>query len=115
MDDQLSHGEAAQLGPYLMEMGRDTLENWQSEFLQLLWQVGGLAYLFYLRSPQSKEGADRVEAKLDETLRLLSPERATRLSRPLMKPMLATGPILGRTGGFPRCCHWDGTTHGRLC
>ena len=54
-------------------MGRDIFENWQSEFLQLLWQVGGLAYLFYVGSPQSKEGDDRMEAKLDEILQRLAP------------------------------------------
>lgn len=27
---------------------------WQSEFLQLLWQIGGLAFLLYGGSPQSK-------------------------------------------------------------
>lgn len=67
------------VGPYLLEMGRDTLENWQSEFLQLLWQIGGLAYLFYVGSPQSKEGDDRVEAKIDEALRLLNPDRADKI------------------------------------
>ena len=33
---------------------RDTLENWQSEFLQLIWQVVALTYLWYIGSPQSK-------------------------------------------------------------
>lgn len=28
-------------------MMRDTFENWQSEFLQLLWQVAGLAILLH--------------------------------------------------------------------
>jgi hypothetical protein len=51
-------------------MARDTFENWQSEFLQLLWQVVGLAYFLYLGSPSSKENDDRVEAKIDELLRL---------------------------------------------
>jgi hypothetical protein len=46
-------------------MSRDTLENWQPEFLQLLWQVG-LALFLYVGSPQSKEGDDRKGAKLDE-------------------------------------------------
>jgi hypothetical protein len=78
-NEQSAHGQQADLIPYLVEMGRDTLENWQSEFLQLLWQIGGLAYLFYVGSPQSKEGDDRVEAKLDEALRLLSPERAEQI------------------------------------
>jgi hypothetical protein len=31
-----------------------TFESWHSEFLQLLWQVCGLAYLLYVGSPQSK-------------------------------------------------------------
>lgn len=42
-------------------LARDTLEHRQSEFLQLLWQIGGLALLLYLGSPQSKEGDDRME------------------------------------------------------
>lgn len=58
---------------YAIEMGRDTFENWQSEFLQLLWQVGGLAMFLYVGSPQSKEGDDRKEAKLDAILRKLDP------------------------------------------
>jgi len=70
LDEQRAHGEAAQLGPYLMEMGRDTFENWQSEFLQLLWQVVGLAYFLYVGSPASKENDDRMEAKIDALLRL---------------------------------------------
>lgn len=60
-------------------MLRDTLENWQSEFLQLLWQVGGLAFLLFLGSPQSKEGTDRMEAKLDAILRRVDPADADRL------------------------------------
>ena len=34
---------------------RDTFENWQSEFLQLIWQVVALTYFWYIGSPQSKE------------------------------------------------------------
>lgn len=63
------HGQAPQLGAYLAEMGRDTFENWQSEFLQLLWQVVGLAYFLYAGSPSSKENDDRVEMKIDALLR----------------------------------------------
>jgi hypothetical protein len=64
---------------YIVQMSRDTLENWQSEFLQLLWQVGGLALLLYVGSPQSKEGDDRKEAKLDEILKLLDPQDGEKL------------------------------------
>lgn len=52
-------------------MLRDTFENWQSEFLQLIWQVAGLAYLWYIGSPQSKEADDRKEAKIDQLLKKL--------------------------------------------
>ncbi len=72
-DEQVSHGQAATVAPYLVEMLRDTLENWQSEFLQLLWQVGGLAFFLFAGSPQSKEGSDRVEAKIDTILKTLDP------------------------------------------
>jgi len=67
------------IADYLVEMARDTLENWQSEFLQLLWQVGGLALFLYVGSPQSKEGDERHEAKLDAILRRLDPDGADRL------------------------------------
>jgi hypothetical protein len=79
VDEQISHNQPTELAPYLVEMIRDTFENWQSKFLQLLWQIGGLAYLFYVGSPQSKEGDDRVEAKLDEALRMLNPERGDQI------------------------------------
>jgi hypothetical protein len=45
---------------YLDEKLRDTFENWQSEFLQLLWQVVGLAYCLHVGSPASKESGDRL-------------------------------------------------------
>jgi hypothetical protein len=78
-EEQASHGQPAEFSPYLVEMLRDTLENWQSEFLQLLWQVGGLAFLLYLGSPQSKEGDDRVEAKIDAILKRLDPEEGQKV------------------------------------
>jgi hypothetical protein len=61
-------------------MTRDTLENWQSEFLQLLWQVAGLTILLHIGSPQSKEGDERKEAKLDAILQRLDPENADKLN-----------------------------------
>ena len=67
--EQRAHGQPAEVGDYSVEMLRDTFENWQSEFLQLIWQVAGLALLFHVGSPQSKEGDDRMEAKLDAVLR----------------------------------------------
>jgi len=75
-NDAAQHGTAARLTDYLAEMGRDTFENWQSEFLQLLWQVVGLAYFLYVGSPASKENDDRMEAKLDELLKAAGREQA---------------------------------------
>ena len=72
--EQEEHNQPIVVKDYITEMSRDTLENWQSEFLQLMWQVAGLAFLFYLGSPQSKQGDDRKEEKLDEIIRLLDPE-----------------------------------------
>ena len=71
-DEAASHGQTPETGAYLNEMLRDTFENWQSEFLQLLWQVVGLAYFLYLGSPASKENDDRLEVKLDAVLRALA-------------------------------------------
>ena len=76
VEDQQAHAQRIEVSAYAIEMMRDTLENWQSEFLQLLWQVAGLAYLLYVGSPQSKEGDDRKEEKLDEILRRLDPDKA---------------------------------------
>ena len=73
-DEAREHGSMPEVNAYLVEMGRDTFENWQSEFLQLLWQVVGLAYFLYLGSPSSKENDDRLEAKIDALLRISAGE-----------------------------------------
>ena len=74
VDEQLTHGEPIETSAYIIETARDTLENWQSEFLQLIWQVVGLAFLFYVGSSQSKEGDDRKEEKIDLILKAVSKE-----------------------------------------
>jgi Domain of unknown function (DUF6766) len=79
VNEQLSHQMPIQFSDYAFQATRDILENWQSEFLQLLWQVGGLAILLHVGSPQSKEGDDRMEAKLDALLRAVRPEDADKL------------------------------------
>lgn len=59
------HGSGDGFG---MEFLRDTFQNWQSEFLALLWQVVGLTYFLYVGSPSSKEGQERMERKIDALL-----------------------------------------------
>lgn len=79
VDEQQDHGATADFSAYLVVAIRDTLENWQSEFLQLIWQVAGLAYLLHVGSPQSKEGDDRKEEKIDAILRAVSPDGEERI------------------------------------
>ena len=68
VQESAEHGQSPEVRDYLIQMSRDTFENWQSEFLQLLWQVVGLAYFLYLGSPTSHENDDRLEAKVDALL-----------------------------------------------
>jgi len=81
VQEQMEHHQAITTNDYLIEMMRDTMENWQSEFLQLIWQVAGLAYLLYVGSPQSREGDERKEEKLDYIIRRLDPENYSRLMK----------------------------------
>jgi hypothetical protein len=66
--EQEAHEQPLEVREYVIRTASNTLENWQSEFLQLIWQVAGLSILFHLGSPQSKEGDDRREEKLDRIL-----------------------------------------------
>ena len=77
--EQSEHNQPVEARDYMVEMARGTLENWQSEFLQLIWQVAGLAFLWHVGSPQSKEGDDRKEEKLDLILQRIDPDNAQKL------------------------------------
>jgi hypothetical protein len=61
------------------------MENWQSEILQLIWQVVGLSILWYVRSSQSKEADDRLEEKIDLLIQRLDSEKGKRLIQELNK------------------------------
>jgi len=84
------HGSMPEFNQFVTEAMRDTFENWQSEFLQLLWQVVGLAYFLYLGSPSSKENDDRLEAKIDALLRINAGDDGDRLIRFLDKEYART-------------------------
>lgn len=79
VNEQNALNQPIQISDYLVESMRDTLENWQSEFLQLIWQVAGLAFLLHIGSPQSKEGDARKEEKLDKILQAVAPQEAARI------------------------------------
>jgi hypothetical protein len=63
-DQQLQHGQAPELGDFLAEFSQSTLENWQSEFLQLFSFTVMAAVLIHKGSAESRDGGDRVEAAL---------------------------------------------------
>jgi hypothetical protein len=84
-EDQTQHNQAIQFSGYFNQTFRDTMENWQSEFLQLMWQVAGLSFLLYVGSPQSKESDQRLEKKLDMILQKIEPEKAQEFIEQLKK------------------------------
>jgi hypothetical protein len=64
-DEQRAHGEPATMDGYLVAFGQSTLENWQSEFLQLFSFVVLSAVLIHRGSAESKDSDDRMEKKID--------------------------------------------------
>ena len=81
--DRIEHHEPIIVNDYLIEVSRDTFENWQSEFLQLIWQVGGLSFLYFVGSSQSKEGDERKEEKIDMIIKMLDPDQGEKNIRQL--------------------------------
>jgi succinate dehydrogenase hydrophobic anchor subunit len=75
-DEQRSHGEAVEVGDFAAEFGQSTLENWQSEFLQLFSFVTLAALFIHKGSAESKDGEDQIQASLrriEERLQTLPP------------------------------------------
>jgi hypothetical protein len=63
-DDQRAHGEPVEIGNFVSEFAQSTLENWQSEFLQLFSFTIMAAVLIHKGSAESKDSNDRIEASL---------------------------------------------------
>ena len=64
-DDQRQHGEPVEAGDFASEFAQSTLENWQSEFLQLFSFVVLSALLIHRGSAESKDSDDRMEQALN--------------------------------------------------
>jgi hypothetical protein len=70
-DEQRSHGETTDVGDFVSEFSQATLENWQSEFLQLS------ALFIHKGSAESKDSDEKIEAalrRIEEHLGTLPPE-----------------------------------------
>ena len=64
-DEQRTHGEAVEAGDFVASFAQSTLENWQSEFLQLFSFVVLSALLIHKGSAESKDSDDRMEQALN--------------------------------------------------
>jgi hypothetical protein len=72
---QSEHGQAASAfgqNGYLWPWAQATLENWQSEFLQLFCMVVFTAFLIHRGSAESKDSNDRMEQTLQRIERRLA-------------------------------------------
>jgi hypothetical protein len=63
-DEAFARGEPTSIGDFLGEFSQSTLENWQSEFLQLFAFVVLAALYVHKGSAESKDSDDRIEASL---------------------------------------------------
>ena len=71
VQEQRDHHEIARAGEFLMDFGQSTLENWQSEFLQLFSFVVLAAAYIHHGSGESKDGTDRIEEMLKRVVKKL--------------------------------------------
>lgn len=75
-DQARTNGVSPTLGDFAAEFGQGTLENWQSEFLQLFAFVVMSALFIHKGSAESKDGDEEIEASLrriEEHLGILPP------------------------------------------
>ena len=83
--EQAAHGQVANFSDFWVEFGQSTLENWQSEFLQLFSFVVVAAVLIHRGSSESRDGTDRIEKTVNEIRDMLReaglPEKTTSGSR----------------------------------
>jgi hypothetical protein len=75
-DEQRAHDEPVRAGDFVATFAQSTLENWQSEFLQLFAFVSLAALYVHKGSAESKDGTEKLEASLrriEERLATLPP------------------------------------------
>jgi hypothetical protein len=63
-NEQREHEQPVEFSDYLVEFGQSTMENWQSEFLQLFSFVLLAALLVHRGSAESKDSDERMEQAL---------------------------------------------------
>jgi hypothetical protein len=63
-DEQAAHNQPVEAGNFVAEFASATLENWQSEFLQLFAFVVLAALFLFKSSAESKDTDEKIEAAL---------------------------------------------------
>ncbi len=63
-DEQAAHNQQPELGDFVAQFSRATLENWQSEFLQLFSFTVMAAVLIHKGSAESRDSDDLMQAAL---------------------------------------------------
>ena len=64
VDEQRAHQERVEVGNFIAQFAQSTLENWQSEFLQLFSFVVLAALYLHRGSAESRDSDDRMEEAL---------------------------------------------------
>ncbi len=70
-DEQRSHHETVEVGDFVAAFSKSTLENWQSEFLQLFSFVVLSALFIHKGSAESKDSDDEMQQALGRIERKL--------------------------------------------
>ena len=63
--EQTDHNQPLQVGAFLWQFWQSTLENWQSEFLQLFCFVVLSAIFIHRGSAESKDSDEQMQKSLD--------------------------------------------------
>ena len=79
VQEQQTHGQTARFSEFWVAFGQSTLENWQSEFLQLFSFVVVSAVLIHHGSSESKDGTERIERSVNEIRTMLREEGLPRV------------------------------------
>jgi hypothetical protein len=75
-DEAQHQGEEISIAAYMPDFWEATMENWQSEFLQLFTFVVLATYLIHLDSPQSRDGDDELQERVKRIEQMLSKKKA---------------------------------------
>jgi hypothetical protein len=92
-DESKEHGESTEIGDFVNEFATSTLENWQSEFLQLFAFVVLAALYIHKGSAESKDTEENIEASLRRIEEKLGTLPSTAPSKPEERWMLPETPL----------------------